>query len=155
MLNLVRSWIIYFMTLKFLHISWRPEQSHREMKTTDWGLLAGDSENPVGGYHGSQERYHVQRGNHCRLRRPQNLRQLKSTARGSRLATCNSVGVTNRQHCASLQVVVMLLLMVAVALCLPSDADPADPDSDSGYSPTDVSGTVLKKKKLKKLLLLG
>jgi hypothetical protein len=49
----------------------------------------------------------------------------------------------------------MLLVIVAVALCLPSDADPTDPDTGSNYSPTDLSSTVLKKKKLKKLLFLG
>jgi hypothetical protein len=53
-------------------------------------------------------------------------------------------------------VVVTLLLLVAMtAFCLPSDADPTDPDVGSSYSPTDLSGTVLKKKKLKKLLFLG
>ena len=53
------------------------------------------------------------------------------------------------------QVVVMLLLLVAMAVCFPSDADPTDPDVGSSYSPTDLSGTVLKKKKLKKLFFLG
>jgi hypothetical protein len=53
------------------------------------------------------------------------------------------------------QVVVTLLLLVAMAVCLPSDADPTDPDVGSSYSPTDLSSTILKKKKLKKLLFLG
>jgi len=53
------------------------------------------------------------------------------------------------------QVVVTLLLLVAMAVCLPSDADPTDPDVGSSYSPTDLSGTILKKKKLKKLLFFG
>jgi len=52
-------------------------------------------------------------------------------------------------------VVVTLLLLVAMVVCLPSDADPTDPDVGSSYSPTDLSGTILKKKKLKKLLFLG
>jgi hypothetical protein len=52
-------------------------------------------------------------------------------------------------------VVVTLLLLVAMAVCLPSDADPTDPDVGSSYSPTDLSGTILKKKKLKKLLFFG
>jgi aspartate/methionine/tyrosine aminotransferase len=46
-------------------------------------------------------------------------------------------------------------VLVAVALSLPSDVDPTDPDVGSNYSPTNPSGTVLKKKKLKKLLFLG
>jgi hypothetical protein len=49
----------------------------------------------------------------------------------------------------------MLLMAVAMVLCLPSDTDPTDPDVGSNYSPTDLSGSILKKKKLKKLLLLG
>ncbi|KDR12732.1 hypothetical protein L798_12526 [Zootermopsis nevadensis] len=53
------------------------------------------------------------------------------------------------------QVILLLLVIVSVAICLPSDADPTDPDVGSNYSPTDLSGTVLKKKKLKKLLFLG
>jgi hypothetical protein len=52
-------------------------------------------------------------------------------------------------------VVVTLLLLVALAVCLPSDTDPTDPDVGSSYSPTDLSGTILKKKKLKKLFFLG
>ena len=48
------------------------------------------------------------------------------------------------------QMIVMLLLLVAMAVCLPSDADPTDPDVGSSYSPTDLSGTVLKKNKKKK-----
>jgi hypothetical protein len=52
-------------------------------------------------------------------------------------------------------VAVTLLLLVAIALCLPSDADPTDPDVGDSYSPTDLSGTFLKKKKLKKLLFRG
>jgi hypothetical protein len=42
-----------------------------------------------------------------------------------------------------------------MVLCLPSDVDPADPDVGLSSSPTDLSGTIIKKKKLKKLLLLG
>jgi hypothetical protein len=49
----------------------------------------------------------------------------------------------------------MLLLLVALALCIPSDTDPTDPDVGSSYSPTDLSGTILKKKKWKKLLFHG
>jgi hypothetical protein len=49
----------------------------------------------------------------------------------------------------------MLLMVIAVVLCLPSDTDPTDPDVGSNYSPTDLSGAFIKKKKLKKLLFLG
>jgi hypothetical protein len=49
----------------------------------------------------------------------------------------------------------MILMALAMVLCLPSDTDPTDPDVGSNYSPTDLSGTIFKKKKLKKLLLLG
>jgi hypothetical protein len=49
----------------------------------------------------------------------------------------------------------MLLMVIIMALCMPSDTDPTDPDVGSNYSPTDLSGTFIKKKKLKKILILG
>jgi hypothetical protein len=56
---------------------------------------------------------------------------------------------------ALFQAIVVLLMVIVMVFCMPSDTDPADPDVGSNYSPTDLSGTIIKKKKLKKLLILG
>lgn len=52
----------------------------------------------------------------------------------------------------------MLVLAVVMALvqCAPLDSDPTNPDKSEAWdSPSDLSASFLKKKKLKKLFLLG